>query len=36
MDHTMAGVEDISGMMVGNYKMRDKYETDFAYLWIQI
>lgn len=25
MDHVMAGLEDISGMMMGNYKMRDKY-----------
>lgn len=24
MDHVMAGIEDISGMMVGNYKIRDK------------
>ncbi|RWS13221.1 sodium/hydrogen exchanger 3-like protein [Dinothrombium tinctorium] len=25
MDHLMAGIEDISGMMVGNYKIRDKF-----------
>lgn len=25
MDHTMAGIEDISGMMIGNYKIRDKF-----------
>lgn len=24
MDHIMAGIEDISGMMIGNYKLRDK------------
>lgn len=24
MDHVMAGMEDISGMMIGNYKLRDK------------
>lgn len=27
MDHTMAGIEDISGMMMGNYKIRDKWEV---------
>lgn len=25
MDHVMAGIEDISGMMIGNYKVRDKF-----------
>lgn len=25
MDHIMAGIEDISGMMIGNYKLRDKF-----------
>lgn len=25
MDHVMAGLEDISGMMMGNYKLRDKF-----------
>lgn len=25
MDHLMSGIEDISGVMMGNYKLRDKY-----------
>ncbi|KAI1306501.1 Sodium/hydrogen exchanger 3 [Halotydeus destructor] len=25
MDHVMAGIEDISGMTIGNYKIRDKF-----------
>lgn len=31
----MAGIEDISGMMVGNYKIRDKYVVHNS-LYLQI
>lgn len=27
MDHVMSGMEGISGMLVGNYKIRDKYDA---------
>ncbi|KAH9399779.1 Sodium/hydrogen exchanger 1 [Tyrophagus putrescentiae] len=37
MDHVMAGLEDISGMMMGNYKMRDKfryYNNHYLRKWL--
>ena len=35
MDHVMAGIEDISGMMVGNYKLRDKWVNLFLLYFIR-
>ncbi|OTF73207.1 sodium/hydrogen exchanger 3-like protein, partial [Euroglyphus maynei] len=37
MDHLMAGLEDISGMMMGNYKLRDKfryYNNKYLRKWL--